>query len=131
MRLLVVGAGGMLGQDLLRAAERGGHEPVAMTRGELDITDAAAVAAALASAEPDAVLNCAAWTDVDGAESQPQAAYAVNATGAGVLAAAAAEHRVPLLHVSTDYVFDGDAPRDAAGRLRAYVESDPTGPRSV
>jgi len=76
-------------------------------------------------------INCAAWTDVDGAETHRERALAVNAAGAGNLARAAADAGVPLVHVSTDYVFDGEAPHDASGSPRAYLESDPTGPRSV
>jgi dTDP-4-dehydrorhamnose reductase len=101
----------MLGQDVMRVlGERGiGH-----TRAELDVTDAAAVRAALDGAT---VINCAAYTNVDGAESDPDAAHAVNADGARNVAEAAER----VLHVSTDYVFDGskDSP---------YVESDATGP---
>jgi dTDP-4-dehydrorhamnose reductase len=121
----------MLGLDVLRAGERAGHELVALTRAELDVTDAGAAQEALRRVRPDATLNCAAWTDVDGAESQRERAYAVNADGAGNLARASAAAGVPLVHVSTDYVFDGNAPLDAAGSPRAYVESDPTGPRSA
>jgi dTDP-4-dehydrorhamnose reductase len=126
----------MLGHDVQRAAERAGHELVLVDLPELDITDAPAVAAMLdrLDADPgrlDAIVNCAAWTDVDGAESKREQAYAVNVTGPQVLAGAAVAADVPLLHVSTDYVFDGVAPLDAAGRPRPYVESDPTGPRSV
>jgi dTDP-4-dehydrorhamnose reductase len=121
----------MLGLDVLRAGGRAGHELIGLTRAELDVSDARSVARAFERAQPEAVLNCAAWTDVDGAESRPEAAHAVNARGAGHLAAAAAAAGVALLHVSTDYVFDGEAPRDGAGAPRAYLESDPTGPRSV
>jgi dTDP-4-dehydrorhamnose reductase len=131
MRILVTGAAGMLGHDVLRAGERGGHELIAIDLPELDITDADAVGAFFARERPEASINCAAWTDVDGAESKRELARAVNATGAGNLARAAAQIGTPLLHISTDYVFDGAAPRDAAGRERPYVESDPTGPRSV
>jgi dTDP-4-dehydrorhamnose reductase len=131
VRLLVAGAAGMLGLDVLRAASRAGHELVGLARPELDVADGAAVEEAFARVRPDAALNCAAWTDVDGAESHREQARAVNADGAGHLARAAATAGVPLVHVSTDYVFDGIAPLDAAGRPRAYVESDPTGPRSV
>jgi dTDP-4-dehydrorhamnose reductase len=136
MRILVTGAQGMLGHDVARAAERSGDELVPVDLPQLDITDAAAVEAMLASlgAEPgglDSIINCAAWTDVDGAESKEELAHAVNADGAGVLARGAAGAGVPLLHVSTDYVFDGVAPLDEGGRPRPYVESDPTGPRSV
>jgi len=131
MRILLTGAAGMLGHDVLRVGERAGHELIAVDLPELDITDADAVGAFFARERPEASINCAAWTDVDGAESKRELARAVNATGAGNLARAAAEIGTPLLHISTDYVFDGTAPRDAAGRERPYVESDPTGPRSV
>jgi dTDP-4-dehydrorhamnose reductase len=101
----------MLGQDVVRAA---GADAVAFTRSELDVTDAEAVDAALRGAT---VINCAAYTDVDGAESHPEAARAANELGARNVAAAADR----VVHVSTDYVFDG--------RKRSpYVESDATGP---
>lgn len=131
MRVLVAGAAGMLGLDVLRAGERAGHELVGMDLPELDITDADAVQSTLERVAPDAVLNCAAWTDVDGAETHVEQAHAVNADGAGNLARAAARAGVPLVHVSTDYVFSGEACVDASGAPRAYVESDPTGPRSA
>jgi dTDP-4-dehydrorhamnose reductase len=131
VRILVSGAGGMLGQALTRAAERAGHALTGLAHAELDIVDADAVEAAFARARPDVAINCAAWTDVDGAEAQPDAARAVNAQGARNLARAAAATGVPLVHVSTDYVFPGAAPLDAGGNARAYVESDATGPRSV
>ena len=131
VKLLVTGAGGMLGVDMARAGERAGHELVLMDRGALDVTDAEAVKRAIGVSAPEAVLNCAAWTDVDGAESQRGAAPAVNAQGAGQIARAAAVAGIPLVHVSTDYVFDGEAPLDERGKPRPYLESDPTGPRSV
>ncbi|MHB8234149.1 MAG: dTDP-4-dehydrorhamnose reductase [Solirubrobacteraceae bacterium] len=136
MRLLVTGAAGMLGHDVQRAGERAGHGLVLVDLPEIDITDAAAVDALTdrLRAEPDsldAIVNCAAWTDVDGAESKVEQARAVNADGAGNLARSAARIGVPLLHISTDYVFNGVAPLDAEGRPRPYVESDPTGPQSV
>ncbi len=124
MRLLVTGAGGMLGQDLVHAARAAGHDPVALSRAQLDVTDPAAVAAAVAHASPDAIVNCAAWTDVDGAESERAAASAVNGAGAGHVAVAAADAGAPLVHVSTDYVFDGRA-------REPYRESAPTAPRSA
>jgi dTDP-4-dehydrorhamnose reductase len=136
MRMLITGAAGMLGHDVRRVAERAGHELVLVDLPELDITDTTAVDQLLDRlyGEPgslDAIVNCAAWTDVDGAEEKREAAHAVNADGAGNLARSAARIGVPLLHISTDYVFDGLAPLDDAGRPRPYVESDPTGPRSV
>lgn len=132
----MTGAAGMLGHDVMRAGERSGHELVLVDLPEIDITDPPAVDELLdrLNGEPgslDAIVNCAAWTDVDGAESKRELAHAVNADGAGNLARGAARIGVPLLHISTDYVFDGVAPLRADGRPRPYVESDPTGPRSV
>jgi dTDP-4-dehydrorhamnose reductase len=121
----------MLGRDVGRAAERAGHGLMALSHAELDVVDPVAVARAFAGVRPDAAINCAAWTDVDGAETHRDEARAVNATAAGNLARAAAEIDVPLVHVSTDYVFAGDAPHDLDGRPRPYIESDPTDPRSV
>jgi dTDP-4-dehydrorhamnose reductase len=136
MRFVLTGAAGMLGHDVLRAGERAGHELVGVDLPELDITDEPSVRELLDRVGGergglDGLVNCAAWTDVDGAESSPDAARAVNATGAGVLAREAARADVALLHISTDYVFDGVAPLDGDGRARPYVESDATGPRSV
>lgn len=131
MRVLVTGAAGMLGLDAMRAGERAGHELVGLPRAQLDVSDARAVSEALARVQPDAVVNCAAWTDVDGAESHRQQAHAVNADGAGNLARGAAQLGVPLVHVSSDYVFSGEGCVDGTGALRPYVESDATGPRSA
>ncbi|HEX4116015.1 MAG TPA: dTDP-4-dehydrorhamnose reductase [Solirubrobacteraceae bacterium] len=131
MRILVTGAAGMLGHDVRRAGERADHELILIDLPELDITDEPAVIAFYERERPEATINCAAWTDVDGAESNREAAHAVNAQGAGNLARAAAHIDSPLLHISTDYVFDGTAPLDTAGRPRPYVESDATAPRSV
>jgi dTDP-4-dehydrorhamnose reductase len=107
----VVGAGGMLGRDVVLAA---GGAAVALAHPDLDVTDAAAVREALAGAT---VINCAAYTDVDGAESDPAAAHAVNCEGARNVAAAAER----VLYVSTDYVFDGT-------KGEPYVESDDPAP---
>lgn len=123
-RVLISGAGGMLGQDVARAARRAGFEVTACARADLDITDAVAVEAALGEHRPDAVINCAAWTDVDGAEANPEGAHAVNGTGAGNVAAAACSAGAWTIHVSSDYVFDG-------GKRAPYLESDPTGPVSA
>lgn len=121
--LLVTGAGGMLGRDVVVAARERGHEVIALGHGELDVTDAAGVREAFERARPELVVNCAAWTDVDGAEADPEGALAVNGHGAAHVASAAAAIGAQLVHVSTDYVFAGDA-------RRPYVESDETGPRS-
>ena len=124
MRILITGAAGMLGLDVQRAAEQDGHETVPLTRSQLDVTDPAAVADAVGGADADVVINCAAWTNVDGAESEPEQAAAVNGAGAGNLAAAAAAAGAWLVHISTDYVFDGD-------KASPYVESDPVAPVSA
>src|SRR5687767_13954197 len=105
MRLLVTGAAGMLGRDVVAAAANAGHDVAGLARAELDITDAHAVRAAVGAARPDAVVNCAAWTDVDGAEAAEAAATAINGAGAGIVAAAAAETGALVVHVSSDYVF--------------------------
>ncbi|MER7045427.1 dTDP-4-dehydrorhamnose reductase [Streptomyces jumonjinensis] len=117
---LVTGAGGILGRDVLAELTAApGAEVTGRTRGELDITDPEAVRAAVAAHH--VVVNCAAWTDVDGAEADEAAATAVNGTGVRHLAHACAETGAVLLHVSTDYVLPGDAGRP-------YAEDAPTGP---
>jgi dTDP-4-dehydrorhamnose reductase len=124
MRILVTGAAGMLGSDVCRAATAAGHELLARSRDQLDVCDRDAVMRALKGTRPDAVINCAAYTNVDAAESEPDAAAAANATGPANLAAATAATGAWLMHVSTDYVFDGT-------KTTPYLESDATGPRSV
>ena len=124
MRLLVTGGAGMLGQAVAAAATRLGHDVFALSRAELDITDADHVRRVTAAAEPRAVINCAAWTDVDGAETAEAAATAVNGDGAGNVARAAAEVGARIVHVSTDYVFNGE-------KDEPWVESDPVDPQSV
>src|SRR5215210_4408546 len=120
MRLLVTGAAGMLGRDVVSAAESAGHDVVALARRDLDIADPDAVRAAVRAARPDAVVNCAAWTDVDGAEEHEAQAKRINGAGAGHLAAAAPY----VVHVSSDYVFDGAA-------SEPYAEDAATGPRTA
>jgi dTDP-4-dehydrorhamnose reductase len=124
MRLLVTGAAGMLGRDVVAAAGDAGHDAVALARADLDITDADAVRAAVAAARPDAIVNCAAWTDVDGAETAEAQATAINGDGAGHLAQAAAETGALLVHMSSDYVFDGTA-------SEPYAEDAPTAPQGA
>jgi dTDP-4-dehydrorhamnose reductase len=123
VKLLVCGAAGMLGQDVVRAAGLANHEVVALDRATLDVTDSRAVARLVERETPDAVLNCAAYTDVDGAEHEPDAAMRVNADGARNVSAAAAAVGAAVVYPSTDYVFDGtkDSP---------YVESDEPSPLS-
>jgi dTDP-4-dehydrorhamnose reductase len=121
----------MLGLEVMRAGERAGHEMTGLSHSELDICDKQGTSQLLGRLEPDGVLNCAAWTDVDGAESDPDGARAVNRDGAGNLASCAAAVGARMVHVSTDYVFDGQPPQRPDGAPRAYLESDPTGPATV
>jgi dTDP-4-dehydrorhamnose reductase len=124
MRLLITGAGGMLAEDLVAAAGAGGVECLALTRAQLDITDHAALRATVGESAPDVVVNCAAWSDVDGAESHEPEATVVNGDAPGKLAAAAAAAGAWTIHVSSDYVFDGS-------KREPYLESDPTAPLSA
>jgi len=120
-RWLVTGAAGMLGRDLTALLSARNEEFTALARADLDLTDAEAVTAAVASVKPDVVVNCAAWTAVDAAEEHEAQALAVNGRGAGNLAAACGGAGAVLVHLSTDYVFDG--------RARApYAEDAPTAP---
>src|SRR5690625_160244 len=119
-RWLVTGAGGMLGQDLTPLLQP--HSPTLATRQQLDVTDAEAVADAVAG--HDVVAHLAAWTDVDGAESDPEDAMAVNATGTHNVTTACARHGARLIHLTTDYVFDGNG-------TTPYTEDHPTNPVSV
>jgi dTDP-4-dehydrorhamnose reductase len=121
-RWLVLGAGGQLGSDLLRVLD--GADVVGLTRADLDVTDASAVAKAFAEFAPTLVVNAAAYTAVDDAETNEAAALAANAQGPAVLAANAAATGARLVHVSTDYVFAGDA-------STPYDEDAPTAPRSA
>jgi dTDP-4-dehydrorhamnose reductase len=124
VKVLITGAGGMLGKDVIRAARGAHHDVVALDRLAIDVTDSDAVAKAVADAQPDTVVNCAAWTDVDGAESAEADALRINAEGARNVAAAAAAVGASVVLPSTDYVFDGTADRP-------YLESDPTAPMSA
>lgn len=122
MRILVTGAGGMLGRDLVDVLRAAGSEVTAVTRGELDVTDASAVGAAIPG--HDVVVNAAAWTDVDGAEEHEAEATRINGLGPQLLAASCAAVGARLVHVSTDYVFDGTA-------TAPYPEDAPLAPRSA
>lgn len=131
MRWLVVGADGMLGQDLMAVLTGAGEEATGTVRTELDVTDPDAVEAVVAG--HDVVVNCAAFTAVDAAEEQEAEAFAVNAAAAAYVARSARRAGARLVHVSTDYVFDGlatepyredeaIAPRSAYGRTKAAGE---------
>jgi dTDP-4-dehydrorhamnose reductase len=132
-RWLVTGAGGQLGIDVVDLLHSYREDVTAVDRASLDITTPQAVWDAVADARPDVVVNCAAYTKVDDAETDEDTAYAVNVTGARNVAAACASSGARLVHVSTDYVFAGDddkpyaedapvAPRTAYGRTKAAGE---------
>jgi dTDP-4-dehydrorhamnose reductase len=124
MKVLVLGYQGMLARELLPCLVGAGFAVVSRGRPELDITQAASVHQAVADAQPDIVINAAAYTAVDQAESVPDVAFAVNRDGVAHLATVCRDVDIPLLHVSTDYVFDGLA-------SRVYCEDDRTAPLGV
>jgi dTDP-4-dehydrorhamnose reductase len=124
VKLLVTGAAGQLGVDVVRHAESVGDEVVATDRSSLDITDLVAVRELLEALRPDAVINCAAYTAVDACETNQAQAFAVNADAVGLLSAACEFVGAHLVHVSTDYVFDGTLDRP-------YREDDATNPQSA
>lgn len=117
MKVLITGAAGMLGQDVATEADAVHHEVVALGRDQLDITNADAVLDAMHKHMPAVVVNCAAYTNVDGAEDDRETAYAVNEHGASNVAAGAADIGARIVHISTDYIFDGT-------KGSPYVESD-------
>ncbi|MDR3643962.1 MAG: dTDP-4-dehydrorhamnose reductase [Clostridia bacterium] len=123
MRMLVIACNGQLGVDVTRYFAKS-FEVIAYRDVELDITDEKKISAAFEKDRPDVVVNCAAITNVDGCEADPELAFAVNAKGAGVVARAAQSVGATLVHISTDYVFDGTA-------SKPYTEADPVCPKSV
>jgi dTDP-4-dehydrorhamnose reductase len=122
--LLLFGAGGQLGREVVDRARQTGVLVAARTRAEIDIADSAMVQRALEQVGPAIVVNAAAYTKVDLAEAEAEQALRANAVAPGVLAAACAALDIPLVHLSTDYVFDGSKPS-------AYQESDPVKPLNV
>jgi len=124
MKILVTGAAGMLGRDVMQAAGNAGHDVVGYGHAELDIADADAVSARIEAERPGVVINCAAWTNVDGAEEAEGEATRINGAGAGNVAAAAAAADASVVYVGSDYVFDG-------GKGAPYVETDQTAPLSA
>lgn len=125
MRLVVTGREGQVVRSLMERAADTAVEVVSVGRPELDLAgDAAAIGAAIECARPDAIVSAAAYTQVDRAETDQDAAFAINAEGARAVAEAAARLSVPLIHLSTDYVFDGTSPSP-------YRETDDTGPTGV
>lgn len=125
MRIVVTGREGQVVRSLLERARGTDLEIIALGRPELDLADPSdAIIAAVTAARPDLIVSAAAYTQVDKAESEPDLAFAINERGAGAVAKAARNASVPLIHVSTDYVFDGL-------KTSPYVEDDPTGPTGV
>jgi dTDP-4-dehydrorhamnose reductase len=134
--ILVFGAGGQVGRHLLEIAAERGQEIAGLTRAETDICVADAVAEAVARLKPACIVNAAAYTAVDKAESDEAEAFRVNRDGAAIVAAAAARAGVPLIHISTDYVFDGTSRRpyleeDEVNPQGAYARSKEAGERAV
>lgn len=124
MRIAVTGRTGQVVQSLLARAGAAGVTVIPVGRPELDLAQPDGVQQALANAQPDCIVNAAAYTAVDKAETEPGLAMRINGEGAGVVAAAAAALGVPLIQISTDYVFDGMAPQP-------WLETDPTAPLSA
>jgi len=133
-RLLVLGATGQLGTDLLRAAAAAGVDHVGVGHEDCDVTKADSVTAGMARYRPTIVINTAAFHRVDGCENDPHQAYLVNTVGALLVARAAARTGARSIYISTDYVFPGDKPPAEDGRLTpntAWVEDDPVRPLNV
>ena len=124
MRIAVTGRHGQVVTSLIERGTAAGHAVIAVGRPELDLADPASVLRALEAARPDAIVSAAAYTAVDKAESEPELAHAVNGRGAGLVAEAARALGVPLVHISTDFVFDG-------GHSRPYRPADETAPQSI
>ncbi|MFJ9864011.1 dTDP-4-dehydrorhamnose reductase [Streptomyces sp. NPDC101165] len=138
MKWLVTGAGGMLGQDTVQELLDRGEHVTGLDRAALDITEPGAVRRAFDAHRPDVVVNCAAYTAVDDAETDEARALCVNGDGPRLLARACAEHGARLIHVSTDYVFSGEILPRALGSARAggtpmtpYPEDHPPAPRTA
>ena len=124
MKLLITGASGQLGTDLVLSAQKSGHEVIATGHRDLDITDKSLVGRVIGEAKVDAIIHAAAWTAVDACESDPQKAMAVNRDGTANIVAAARESGARVIYISTDYVFDGT-------KSTPYIESDLPNPQSV
>ena len=124
MRILLLGAGGQVGREIEALAAERALPLTALDRTGVDITNAATIARAMEAHQPDIVINAAAYTAVDKAESEPEQATLINATAPGLIASACARNSAGLIHISTDYVFDGT-------KTGAYVESDPIAPLGV
>lgn len=124
MGILLTGAGGQVGWEIARKAAARHIQLEACTRNDLDITNPDSLNRVMTQASPDLVINAAAYTKVDQAESEPEIAFQVNRTGPGLLSECCAGADIPMIHISTDYVFDG---RNKA----PYLETDPLSPLGV
>jgi dTDP-4-dehydrorhamnose reductase len=124
LKVLVTGANGQVGSEIVQQGEKIGLQMLATGRDELDITQRNAVDSFIRVSKPDIVINAAAYTAVDKAESEPELAYAINYDGVTFLAQACADNNIPLLHISTDYVFDGS-------KQGAYSETDSANPQTI
>jgi dTDP-4-dehydrorhamnose reductase len=124
MRVLLTGSAGQLGSAMLAELREAGHAVTAPPRAELDLADGGSVRATIERARAEAIINCAAFTNVDGAEDDPVGALETNAMAVRTLALAAADRGALLVHFSTDFVFDGE-------KTEPYVESDPPNPQST
>lgn len=124
MKVLVTGATGQLGTELVLVFERGGHEVVGTTHATLDISQSSAVEECVAAVKPNFIVHAAAWTAVDACESDAEKAFAVNGTATASLVSAAEKVGARVAYVSTDYVFDGK-------KTSPYVETDAVNPQSV
>lgn len=133
---MVFGGGGQVGRHLIELARATGHDLVGLTHEEADICRADAVAKAIAKHSPTSIVNAAAYTAVDKAESEAMRAFAVNRDGTAVVTKAAAKASIPLIHLSTDYVFDGSArvpykKDDKVNPRGSYAASKEAGERAV
>lgn len=124
MKVVITGAAGQLGTELVEVFRNAGHTVVGTTHGDLDIADSAAVEKFIVELEPDWIIHGAAWTAVDACEADPDRAFLVNGGGAASMVSAASKVGARVLYVSTDYVFDGE-------KTSPYVESDEPNPQSV
>lgn len=134
MKILVTGANGQLGQELINL--KSNHRIMGLTRTQLDITDAEQVRTAIKALAPDLIINAAAYTQVDKAEQELKLAFAINRDGAGNVARGCAEKNIPLIHLSTDYVFSGEQAvpyreEDATGPINVYGQSKLVGEQAV
>ena len=136
MKVLVTGAAGQLGQDVMTALAARGHEAIGIDRAEADITDEAQVTEVITAAKPDAVIHCAAYTAVDRAEEETALCTRINVDGTRFIARAAQRCGAKLVYISTDYVFDGSGdtpflPTDATGPLNVYGQTKLQGEKAA